>query len=798
MSTDAAAVSSLMPHQRVAASFLAERGFAMLLDDPGLGKAQPIDCTIMTPEGPVLMGSIKVGDYVIGSNGEPTLVTGVYPQGVRKVWKIYFSDGTFTRCCSEHLWAVNSHNRMRRGLKNWVVKSTENIINPTDKRIKEPIRGKDGRYRWYVPVTKAVHFVKKNLPLDPYVLGCILGDGGITGKNSVRVFSKDYDMFEEIIRRIKFTEVVFRISDEHKCPCMNIHGYKTGTPQKSNKVLLVLRQLGLQGRSSFTKFVPTDYLSSDIEDRTWLLRGMMDTDGYISKNNTVQFGSRSQALAAGVAFLARSLGAVARENTQHKVGKPFYSVTIAMPNDINPFFIARKAKKWKPRPKYSPQKGIANIVPDVSVECQCISVAASDHLYLTSDFIVTHNTAAAVAGADLRCALRILVLCPAVVKVHWAREFTRWQTIPRPVTITDGFLKAPPGAGVTIASHACIAHTPSVNQIRMGAPYDVIIVDEFHAFRAYNANRTQNLLTPQSGIFQWTQCFWALTGTPVVNSAGDLWPTFFGPMRRPADWWEFCNFYTNIKNGSDGPKPVGIKNEDILADLMRPFVLRRTLESVGIQLPSLHFHTVDVPIDKKIMTEVLADLEVWSPQRLSAALENNDDLKDTALARVRQVLGLAKVDAVATEAYNLLKAGDGPIVIFFQHTRVRERLYELLSTHAGYQVSWIDGKITQTQLTAAETWFQAGKLNVLLVQTQAGGQGITLHRSNLVIHSEYPWTSVALYQATKRVHRIGQTRPCDAIMMRAKGCWLEDLLSSVVTMKQRASDKLLALLTTSN
>ena len=109
---------------------------------------------------------------------------------------------------------------------------------------------------------------------------------------------------------------------------------------------------------------------------------------------------------------------------------------------------------------------------------------------------------------------------------------------------------------------------------------------------------------------------------------------------------------------------------------------------------------------------------------------------------------------------------------------------------ARWRVAWIDGGIQRRQLVAAETWFQAGKLDALLVQIQAGGMGITLTRSNLAVMAELPWTAAAAWQAIKRVHRIGQTRPCWGAVMTCD-CWLMSVMLSVLSRKKSMSQELL-------
>jgi SWI/SNF-related matrix-associated actin-dependent regulator 1 of chromatin subfamily A len=414
------------------------------------------------------------------------------------------------------------------------------------------------------------------------------------------------------------------------------------------------------------------------------------------------------------------------------------------------------------------------------------------------------KTATAIVAADLCGARKILVACPGAVRAHWAREFALWQDIDRPIRIADGFLDFVPGDGVTIVSHATLADMPnprskrdigkSFPNLQAGAPYDVIIVDESHVFRAYDAIRTRNLWSPApAGLWAWTHRIWCLSGTPMVNSPADFWPIAYGPLRMQIPWWDWGIRFADQKVDASGViKFTGLKNADELAGILRPHVLRRTLAGLGIQLPSLTISEQRMPIASEALSRALAGLEGWNPQRLAAALEDKDELHDTALASVRRALGMAKADGIAAHVDQIVRSGNGPVVVFFQHTAVRDRLFAALSP--SWKVSWIDGKITPAQLGAAESWFQDGRLDVLLVQTDAGGIGLSLVRGNRCVVAELPWTSVGLWQAIKRIHRLKQTRACLAEVVRAQGCWLEDALSSAINRKHLASQSLLSLL----
>jgi len=410
------------------------------------------------------------------------------------------------------------------------------------------------------------------------------------------------------------------------------------------------------------------------------------------------------------------------------------------------------------------------------------------------------KTATAIHGADICGARKILVLCPAAVRPHWARSFAEWQQIDRPVATLEGLPKALPGPGVTIASHEALARAPDL----LRQAYDLIIVDEIHAMRDFAARRTKHLFQSidvpghiHKGAWSWTPRLWGLSGTPIVNSAADLWPMFHGPLQQPVSWDTFAQRFCErlVPQEYGGVKPLGLKNAPELAERMRPFTLRRTLDSVGIALPPLTTRSVGFDLPSAAMAEIMAGLERWSPQRLIAALEQSDDLSDKDMMRVRRVLGIAKCLAVATWIWQQITQQDsGPVVCFFWHQDVRDSLCALLQP-CNLRVGWIDGKSGPKQLAVMEAAFQNGEYDILLAQTQSAGQGLTLHRSHTCVTAESPWTSMALQQAFKRISRIGQTKPCTATILTVNNCWLEDIMSTIITRKQQASETLLGLLT---
>ena len=429
---------------------------------------------------------------------------------------------------------------------------------------------------------------------------------------------------------------------------------------------------------------------------------------------------------------------------------------------------------------------------------------------LLADEPGTGKSRTAVLAADLIGAKKIVVACPGVVRASWAREFARWSSAGRRITEIDGFLTAPPGDGVTIVSHAVLSDAPSQAKLRRGsgksldylfagAPYDVVIADEAAEFRKYDAARTRTLLGPD-GLASRAAHAWCLSGEPIVNSAADLYPMVYGALRSPISWMDWCTHYcAEMKiDPYQGVKPRGIRNVAELADGLRPHVLRRTIESLGIPMPPLEVRRVDLAgVDDAAVAGMMARLDGWTPYRLKEMLDQGDEVRDAAISRVRHALGLAKAETCAAHVNAIVDSGDGPVIAFFQHTAVRRAMHEVIA-RTGKRCSWIDGTVSRAQLGAAEEWFQSGRLDALLVQTDAGGMGLTLHRSHREVVAELPWTATALAQALKRAHRIGQEHPCTAEILSAPNCWLDEVMGNVVSKKQLAAQQLLSLLTTNS
>ncbi len=363
------------------------------------GRAMPLDTPVLTPDGFHPIGSLTVGDLVVGSDGKPTPVIGVYPQGEKDIYRLTAQDGASTLCSGDHLWAVATRDDRRRG-KPLRVLTTHEMIGH--------LRA-NHYHRYELPLHSApVRFPYREVPMDPYALGLLLGDGCLTGTTTPGFATSDPELAWELKRLLPGTEV-------HPKQSPNYLLNKVTSPGDvitlENPVTGVARLLGLLGARSTTKFVPDLYLYNSHQVRLALLQGLLDTDGgpvtQHDRTCRIQYTTTSTRLRDDVIFLVRSLGGIAYHRTRAAEGRApgfvkgrpvphrhdAYIIDIRLPEGIEPFRLTRKRDTYRAAGGGGrPARYIDSIEPAGTSEAVCIAVAAEDSLYTTEDFLLTHNT----------------------------------------------------------------------------------------------------------------------------------------------------------------------------------------------------------------------------------------------------------------------------------------------------------------------------------------------------------------------------------------------------------------------
>jgi hypothetical protein len=373
-------------------------------DEKVIAFAQPLSAKILTPTGWKTMGKIRIGDAVVDPDGGVGYVEGVYPQGEKEIFRVTTKSRASTEVTGDHLWLYQTPYGRDHGI--WKVRSTYQILKKGLQRIDKT--GRDNQYhKAFLPLPGPTEFCSHTfLPIPPYTLGVLLGDGDISS-GGVTFGVEDGEIADrvgkECLEGIELRNHGGQ-SGSPKCigyslsttvPTKKDHrGYNVG---QNNRYLNSLRDLGLCQPSN-KKFIPRIYLQASLQDRIELLRGYLDTDGCCTKGGCVSSGSVSKQLSLDVAELVRSLGGLAYFNGPiqnfynhqgiRKQGQDSWDLVVQVP--FNPFYLERKARRWKPAA--NPLNPIHTIELVGQTEVQCIKVSTKRSLYITDDYIVTHNT----------------------------------------------------------------------------------------------------------------------------------------------------------------------------------------------------------------------------------------------------------------------------------------------------------------------------------------------------------------------------------------------------------------------
>ena len=332
----------------------------LLIGPAGTGKAQPLDSKVLTPTGFIDMRDVEVGTEVFTGNGNIAKVSGVYPQGVRDIYEIELQDRTVIRVSDEHLNVFYWYNENKKQREDYCMTTTE---------LYEYFHNTTRKLRIDIPF---VDWDKPELPIDPYLLGTLIGDGSLSGNFG---FSNDEDDvvakvdsilrrdWDKYLRKRPGNNVDYRISSVNDTTHRYMFTYKgelfptsesmskklvdEGYPKfscntlvqlaKNDAKIILKKYPELSGTISVSinpnyryqtegnplknilrdmgllvrssmKHIPKEYLYADRETRLQLLQGLYDTDGYTSNEGETIFTTCSDQLSEDFAFLVRSLG----------------------------------------------------------------------------------------------------------------------------------------------------------------------------------------------------------------------------------------------------------------------------------------------------------------------------------------------------------------------------------------------------------------------------------------------------------------------------------------------------------
>lgn len=319
-------------------------------------------------------GDLAVGDKLMGmenSRGKPTVVTALEPTS-KECYEIEFADGSIVRCSKDHRFPVYNYKLGR--VQVWPL---HRIIRKSNGKAK-------AKYKFIKP--RNTEFGRSTLPIDPYFLGLLLGDGCIV--KSVAFSTASKELLEEVTEHASEWGLETKwigAYDYHLSSC----GRRDKNGYNFNPLLRKLDEIGLKGCKSRTKFIPEIYKKSSLSDRLKLIAGLVDTDGHVyDKSRMIDYCTMSEQLAEGMQFLVRSVGGFCSIRRGH-VGQYRLGITLnrELPTRV-PY------KKLAPISRDKTRIGLSGS-KDIGVQdCIHISVSAENELFLLDNFVATHNTRA--------------------------------------------------------------------------------------------------------------------------------------------------------------------------------------------------------------------------------------------------------------------------------------------------------------------------------------------------------------------------------------------------------------------
>lgn len=783
----------------------------ILADQPGLGKALSLDTKVYTPTGYKLMKDIQVGDYVFGKDGKPTLVRAVYDHHNVQMYRITFSDGVTIDCCKDHLWEINDQSGKKVVPTSWFMQKDQ------FGKIRKDHLWAGGKYKYWIDRCNPVEFEAQNVPIDPYLLGLLLGDGCI--RYGVSIATPDAEILEYInqvlpeglyLRKHNTDPYAYSIS------CGQAGGY--------NPILSALKTLNLLGKSSHTKFIPDVYKYNSVEVRKAVLQGLLDTDAYCGAENCLIYTTVSPILAEDVTFLVESLGGVVQlhENPCGYAGKVTgvaYDLTIKLDNPQEYVRLSRRKAMLQPR-KFRPRRRIIKIESIANADAKCIAVDNAEHLYLIDHFVVTHNTLEAMNLALYNRAYYgvkhcLIIACVNSAKYNWIydiQKHTNGKEVPyllgsrlkRNGTVRldgsaaeklddlmrgrmygkeDGdplpyflILNIEP---LHIKMHRKYAFRERLTTLVNGGYIGMIILDECHKGISATSIQGKQLLELKRRVgvpLMWLP----MTGTPIVNKPTDVYvPLKLVGGHNCKDYYTWCDYFCVFSEFGRN-KIIAYKNIPRLKQMLQGNMIRR-LKSEIKDFPEkiriveyVENSTYQAKLYNKLQEELKAQRDELRASRIPAVrflrlrqVVGSPELVDPTLKIDKTYLSKnAKltrlIDLVSTMVDNQEK-----VIIYSNWVGPLRTIYRFLAK--SYKICSYTGTMkAEDREREKQAFINDPNCHILLGTIDALGVSHSLSMANDIIFYDLPWNPATMEQAEDRGNRLDSSGPLNVYILLGK------------------------------
>lgn len=402
-----------------------------------------------------------------------------------------------------------------------------------------------------------------------------------------------------------------------------------------------------------------------------------------------------------------------------------------------------------------------------------IEYARTHHNLLIADEMGLGKTIQAIGiHNDMGAPKRVLVVCPAYLKLNWRKEFIAWMIGSKPIKIVDSKTNyAPEAEEIVIINYEILKKHMTALRSKN---FDLLIVDEAHFIKSPDAQRTKAVAALRASRKI------ALTGTPALNRPIELYPIISLLMGKEApQYWTFARTFCGAKKGPFGMDVRGCSNPFKLQQMLRSTIMvRRLKKDVLKELPPKQRQIIELPPTGKIRMILDMERQIWAPheetiaalrlrrdeaeladddetfQEMAKAISKQIAIGFTEMAKIRVELSLHKAPLIAAHLNDVMHGNQDKFIVFFHHKQALHLLAEEMREHKPLVITGDVPVQERNQLVEA---FQGNPEHRLIIGTiGAMGTGVTLTASSTVIMAELDWRPGILAQAEDRAHRIGQ------------------------------------------
>lgn len=460
-------------------------------------------------------------------------------------------------------------------------------------------------------------------------------------------------------------------------------------------------------------------------------------------------------------------------------------------------FVERMSQKMaeiRRAPAKHPLRNSLLKIPLLPYQLDGIAFAASAGRSVLADDMGLGKTIQAVGTAEMLAReaeiKKVLVVCPASLKSQWRSEIHRFCD--RDVQLIGGAAAQRAAQYDNDCFFTVCNYEQVLRDILAIEPvkWDLIILDEGQRIKNWEA-KTSNVIKSLKSRFALV-----LSGTPLENRLDELYSVVqFIDGRRLGPGFRFFNKHRMV---DDKGKVLGFKNLGELRETLKPVLLRRTRDSVKLELPPRTTEVVRIqPTDEQAALHA-------SHIQIVASITSKKYISEMDLLRLQKALLMCRMSADSTflvdkeppgyssklehleELIERLFDEEGRKVVLFSEWTTMLNLIEPMLKKRKLDFVRLDGSVPQKQRQELVHKFQTDADCKLFLTTNAGSVGLNLQAANTVINVDLPWNPAVLEQRIARAHRMGQTQPVQVFVLVTEDTIEDKLLATIAAKKELA------------